>query len=60
MVNRIKKSFELKRRGIKLRLFYSEHFFNPIRRFGGIKLVLENIFQKTLYLKNGESDQKKF
>ena len=42
-----------------MRLFYSEHFFDPIRRFRDIKLFLENIFQKTLYLKNGESDQKK-
>ena len=41
------------------RLFYSKLFFDPIRRFGGIKLFLENIFQKTLYLKNGESDQKR-
>ena len=43
-----------------MRLFYSEHFFDPIRRFRDIKLFLENIFQKTLYLENGESDQKLF
>ena len=42
------------------RLFYSELFFDPIRRFRDIKLFGENIFQKTLYLKNGESDQKEF
>ena len=42
------------------RLFYSEQFFDPIRCFRDIKLFLENIFQKTLYLENGESNQKKF
>ena len=42
------------------RVFYSKQFFYPIRRFRYIKLFSENIFQKTLYLKNGESDQKKF
>ena len=43
-----------------MRLFYSEPFFDPIRRFRDIKVFLENIFQKTLYLENGESDQKLF
>ena len=43
-----------------MRLFYSKHFFDPIRRFRDIKLLLENIFQKTLYLENGELDQKIF
>ena len=42
------------------RLFYSEPFFDQIRRFRDIKLFGENIFQKTLYLKNGEMDQNKF
>ena len=37
-----------------------QHFFDPIRRFRDIKLFLENILQKALYLKNGESDQKEF
>ena len=43
-----------------MRLFYSNYFFDPIRIFRDIKLFLENIFQKTLYLKNGKSDQKEF
>ena len=43
-----------------MRLLYSENFFDPIRRFRDIKLFMENILQKTLYLKNGKSDQKEF
>ena len=38
--------------------FLFRPFFYPVRRFRVIKLFLENIFQKTLYLENGESDQK--
>ena len=40
--------------------FLFRTLFCPIRRFWDIKLFLENIFQKTLYLENGESDQKIF
>ena len=41
-----------------MRLFYSKHFFDPIRRFRDIERFWENIFQKAQYLKNGDSDQK--
>ena len=55
-----KKRFWIKKtRNYISRFFYSEHVFDPIRCFRGIKLFLENILQKTLYLKNVESDQKK-
>ena len=38
--------------------FFTKFFFYPIRRFRDIKLFGENIFEKTLYFENGESDQK--
>ena len=41
-----------------MRLFYSLHFFDPIRRFRDIERFGENIFQNAQYLENGESDQK--
>ena len=53
------KIFSKKRPISKTANQFKKRFFDPIRRFRDIKLFLENIFQKTLYLKNGETDQKK-
>ena len=52
-VSRIEKTWYL-----ILRLFYSWHFFDPIRRFQDIERFWENIFQNAQYLENGDSDKK--
>ena len=54
-----KKVYRIKKtRNSIVRLFYSVHVFDPIRRFRDIERFLENIFQKAQYLENGDSDQK--
>ena len=61
MTTQIKKGLRIKKtRNGNPRLFYSSHFFDPIRRFRDIERFWENIFQNAQYLENGDSDQKSF